>query len=63
MTSPKRYFKEVAHQAKKVRWPSWSNFSSKFLVVLIVIILACLILMFENWTAGVLVSSLTNAFK
>lgn len=61
MTSPKKYFQEVIHQAKKVRWPNFTTFINLFTVVLVVLVIAGLILMFENWTGLNLMNSLKDA--
>lgn len=58
MVGPKRYFQEVIHQGKKVRWPSFSEFMRIFTVVLVILIIAGLILMFENWTGLTLMNNL-----
>ena len=63
MTSPKRYFQEVIHQGKKVRWPDFSSFISVFTVVMVVLIISGLILMFENWTGLSLINSLRDVFE
>ena len=62
MVPPKRYFQEVAHQAKKVRWPDFSTFINAFVVVMVILIIAGLILMFENWTGLQLMNSLKDIF-
>lgn len=61
--SPVKYLKEVGHQLKKVKWPSFSTFMNTFGVVLIIIVIASLILYFETWTGVQLMNSLRDAFK
>lgn len=62
MASPRKYMKEVAHQAKKVRWPTWNVYSKTLVVVLVVVVIAALCLMIEDWVAGTLINSLHNVF-
>lgn len=60
--SPARYFKEVVHQAKKVKWPSFNTFITTFGVILAVVIIASLVLWFETWVGIELMKTLENVF-
>lgn len=62
MTSPRKYLKEVGHQAKKVRWPSFKSFLNAFIIVIVIVTIAALVLMIENWAAGSLINAASNLF-
>lgn len=61
--SPIKYFKEVAAQMKRVKWPSFSTFISAFSVILIIIIIASVVLWLETSAGVQIMEQLKETFQ
>lgn len=58
-----RYFKGVAKEAKRVRWPKFVEFLPAILTVLGITAFVAFFLVVEDGAAAVLINQLRNAFE
>ena len=63
MVGPIQYTREVAKEAKRVRWPKSRILVSTIVMVLVISILFALILSLEDLAAGTLLQQLKNMFS
>ena len=63
MVGPIQYTREVAKEAKRVRWPKSRVLVSTIIMVLVISILFALILSLEDLAAGTLLQQLKNMFS
>ena len=63
MVGPIQYTREVAKEAKRVRWPKSRVLVSTIVMVLVISILFALILSLEDLAAGTLLQQLKNMFS
>jgi preprotein translocase SecE subunit len=59
----KKYFKEVAREARRVRWPKRDQMIPALFAVIGVTLFAVLFLMLEDWGSATLLQQLRNAFS
>lgn len=57
------YFKGVAREAKRIRWPKKDAFIPAIAVVLCITVFTALFLALEDYAGGILVAQLKEAFK
>ena len=57
------YFKGVAHEAKRVRWPKRKELFAAIAVVLIITVFAATFLTLEDYASQILVAQLRQAFE
>lgn len=62
MTSPNKYLKEVAREAKRVRWPSKEKLWPSIAVVIVVTAFVAIFLALEDLAAASIIQQLKNAF-
>lgn len=63
MVGPIQYTREVAKEAKRVRWPKRDVLIPTIITVVIISIIFALILSVEDLAAGTLLKQLREAFK
>ena len=63
MVGPVQYTREVAKEAKRVRWPKSRVLVSTIVMVMVISILFALILSLEDLAAGTLLQQLKNMFS
>ena len=63
MVGPIQYTREVAKEAKRVRWPKSRVLVSTIVMVMVISILFALILSLEDLAAGTLLQQLKNMFS
>ena len=61
--NPITYFKGVARESKRVRWPKKDIFLPAVGVVVLITVIAALFLVLEDLAAGTLIEQLIEAFK
>ncbi len=59
----RKYFKEVAREGRRVRWPNREQLLPALGVVLLIAIFTALFLMLEDLASGTLIQQLHNAFS
>ena len=62
MTSPAKYAKEVAKEAKRVRWPKREQLIPMIIVVVAISLFAAIFLSLEDLTAASMINQLKEAF-
>ncbi len=62
MTPPIKYMKEVAREARRIRWPSREKLWSTILVVVCVALFVAICLALEDLAAGSIIQQLKDAF-
>lgn len=61
--NPITYFKGVAREAKRVRWPKREAFLPAVGVVIVITIFAAIFLVLEDLASGTLIEQLQKAFE
>lgn len=61
MRKIKGYFKGVAIEARRVRWPHKKELLVAVLTVCIISIIAALVIFFEDWIAAQIIAAFENA--
>ncbi len=61
--TPITYFKGVAREAKRIRWPKKEIFLSSIAVVICISIFAGIFIVLEDLAGGTLIDQLRNAFS
>jgi preprotein translocase SecE subunit len=60
--NPVNYFKGVAREAKRVRWPKKEEFLPSVAVVIVITVFAAIFLIVEDLAAGTLIKQLKDVF-
>lgn len=62
MTKPAKYCREVAREAKRIRWPKRETLFPTIAVVLVITVFAALFIALEDLTANSIIQQLKSAF-
>jgi len=63
MKSVLRYFRGVAREGKRVKWPTSDVFFSSMIVVIIISVFAGIFLSIEDYAANIIIEQLRLAFE
>ncbi len=62
MTKPAKYVREVAREAKRIRWPKGDVLFPTIAVVICITVFAALFIVLEDLTANAIINLLKQAF-
>ncbi|MFA6754977.1 MAG: preprotein translocase subunit SecE [Bacilli bacterium] len=63
MSKITNYFKGVTREARRVKWPTKSNFLPAISVVLVITIFAAIFLSIEDLASATIINQLRSAFE